>query len=108
MEIKITKKTKLLEQNNDKAHNFYYLINGKILNDEKTRYRPFKFVLFFDAFEIQEYYEQDYYSKEDLKNFIDELCFSYTQHIKSYDDCKEFFEICNDSINSYNKFNKGW
>lgn len=103
MEIKITKRTKLLEQNNEMCHNYYYLINGKILNDEKKRYRPFKFVLFFDCFDIQEYYEKDYYTNDDLRNYIDELCFGFTQYIKSYDDCKEFYEMCNESINSYNQ-----
>lgn len=103
MEIKITKKNKLLEQNNEMCHNYYYLINGKILNDEKKRYRPFKFVLSFDVFEIQEYFEQDYYTKENLRDYINMLCDYYLQFIKSYDDCKEFYEMCNESINSYNQ-----
>ena len=56
MEIKITKTEKLQEINNSMVHNFYYLIHGRIYNDEKTRYKKFKFVLFFDAFDIQEYF----------------------------------------------------
>ena len=34
MEIKITKRTKLLEINNDMCHNFYYLVNGRFYNEK--------------------------------------------------------------------------
>ena len=42
--FEITKKQKLYEINNEKCHNYYYLIYGKIYNENKTRYRKFKFV----------------------------------------------------------------
>ena len=56
MEIKITKRTKLLEINNDMCHNFYYLINGRFYNDNHTAYRKFKFVSWFDIFDVDEYF----------------------------------------------------
>ena len=56
MEIKITKRTKLLEINNDMCHNFYYLVNGRFYNENKTAYRRFKFVIWFDIFDVDEYF----------------------------------------------------
>ena len=52
--VEITKKELLMEQNNDMAHNFYYKINGKIYNKEKTKYKKFKFVLSYDIFDLQD------------------------------------------------------
>ena len=46
-DIKITKISKLLEVNNSMVHNFYYLVNGKIINENKTKYKKFRFVLFY-------------------------------------------------------------
>lgn len=103
MEIRITKKEKLQEINNDKAHNFYYLIYGRIYNDDKTRYKKFKFVLFFDVFDVQEYFEQDFYTKENLRTYINDLIYSYTSLITDYTKTQYFYEICNDTIKQYNK-----
>ena len=63
MEIKITKRTKLLEINNDMCHNFYYLVNGRFYNENKTAYRRFKFVIWFDIFDVDEYFNYIEYSK---------------------------------------------
>lgn len=103
MEIKITKKEKLQEINNSMVHNFYYLIHGKIINDEKTKYKKFKFVLFFDAFDIQDYFEQDYYTKNDIKIYIDALIDGYIGLIPNYENTKDFYTTCNDTILRYNK-----
>lgn len=107
--FEITKKQKLLEVNNDMCHNYYYLIYGKIYNENKTRYRKFKFVVWFDIFDLQEYFEKDIIYKEDIKNYIDDLIFGascvYTDNIKSFDDekgLKEFYNYCNETIKNYN------
>lgn len=103
MEIKITKTQKLLEVNNDMVHNFYYLVNGRIINDNKTKYKKFKFVLFYDIFDLQDYYEtENKITKQMEKEFRDDLIFGYTQYIKSYDDTKDFYNLCNDTIINYN------
>lgn len=104
--IKITKKIKLNEICNEMVHNYYYLIHGKILNNEKTKYKPFKFVLFFDAFDIHDYFEIDYYNNNDIKNYIDDLIFAYTDMIKNYNDCNDFYNLCNETIIKYNNLNK--
>lgn len=103
MEIKITKKEKLQEINNSMVHNFYYLVHGRIINDEKTRYKKFKFVLFFDAFDIQEYFEKDYYTKDDIKEYVNALIDGYTGIIPDYNKTSGFFQVCNDTIERYNK-----
>lgn len=106
VDFKITKKQKILEVNNDKAHNFYYLIYGRIYNKEKTRYRKFKFVEWFDIFDLQEYFDKDYITEDDIKQYVDDLIeTTYIMQIKDYDDkegLKNFYEFCNDTIRNYN------
>ena len=106
VDFKITKKQKLLEVNNDMAHNFYYLICGHIYNDDKTRYRKFKYVVWFDIFDLQEYYEKDYITNVDIKNYIDILEIPCLVNIKNYNDTeglKEFYNYCNETIENYNQ-----
>lgn len=107
--IKITKRQQLLEVNNDMCHNYYYLIYGKFYNEDKTRYRKFKFVLWFDIFDVQEYFEdKEYITNDDIKEYMNEAIFGYTDIVKSYNDTdslKQFYKICNDTINDYNRTN---
>ena len=107
--FEITKKQKLLEVNNDMCHNYYYLIYGRIYNENKTRYRKFKFVEWFDIFDIQEYYEKDFITNTEIKayvnNLIDSIGCSYIDDIKNYNDekgLKEFYNYCNETIKNYN------
>ena len=100
--FEITKKQKLLEVNNDMCHNYYYLIYGRIYNENKTRYRKFKFVEWFDIFDMQEYYEKDFITNTEIKayvnNLIDSIGCSYIDDIKNYNDekgLKEFYNYCN-------------
>lgn len=101
-EVKITKTSKLLEVNNDMVHNFYYLVHGRIINENKTKYKKFRFVLFYDIFDLQEYSENDKITKEMEKEYRDVLIFNMLSTIKSYDDTKDFYELCNDTIKNYN------
>lgn len=103
MEIKITKKQKLQEINNSMVHNFYYLVYGQIINDDATRYRKFKLVLFFDIWDVLEYIEKDTYTQQDIKNYIDALIDGYMSLIPDYNNVKGFFQVCNDTIERYNK-----
>lgn len=109
VDYKITKVHKLYEVNNEKCHNYYYLIYGKIYNENKTRYRKFKFVEWFDIFDMQEYYEKDFITNTEIKayvnNLIDSIGCSYIDDIKNYNDekgLKEFYNYCNDTIKNYN------
>lgn len=106
VDFKITKKQKILEVNNDKAHNFYFLIYGHIYNEEKTRYRKFKFVEWFDIFDLQEYFDKDYITEDDIKQYVNELIDTTNiTNIKDYNDkegLKNFYDFCNDTIRRYN------
>lgn len=102
--IKITKKILLKEG----LFNLnYYLIYGKIYNHKKTLSRNFKFIVNYDDFDLYDYFEKDNYSKEDVKCYIDELIFSYTNLINNFDDVKKFYDACDNSIIDYNKTLKG-
>ena len=104
-EVKITKTSKLLEVNNDMVHNFYYLVYGRIINKDRTKYKKFRFVLFYDIFDLQEYWDDVVITKDMEKEYRNELIFSMVDTIKSYDDTIDFYELCNNTIKNYNKIN---
>jgi hypothetical protein len=105
MNVKITKRKLWHELNCDKCHNYYFAYWGRIYNDENTKYKRFSFIVFFDAFELQEYYSEreDEITNKDIQEYADVLADSFIAIIKSYDDCKDFYDMCNCSIESYNK-----
>lgn len=102
-----TKLEKIFEVNNDMCHNYYYMQYGRIYNADKTQFRRFKFVFWFDIFDVMEYFEQDSVSKEDIAEFSKEVAWStyetYKGGIKSFDDCKAFYDWCNETIDDFNK-----
>jgi len=106
MEIEYTKIQLLYEQNNSMCHNFYYIYYGRIYNEEHTRYRRFKYVEMFDIFDVQEWYEKDYITKKDIRDYALAIENSYLQSIKDYNDTKhlkEFYDYCRESIENYNR-----
>ena len=105
MEIKITKRIKLYDVNSEKCHNYYYGFEGRIYNDEQTKYKRFAFVVWFDIFDLQEAYECEDICDDDILMYADELADYYFGLIKSYDDCKVFYEECNRTIEEFNSRN---
>jgi hypothetical protein len=105
--VELTTHKKLLEVNNSMCHNFYYLQYGRIYNADKTSFRRFKFVLWFDIFDVMEYFEKDVVTKKEIAEFANEVAWSmsetYKGGIKSFDDCQEFYDFCNKTINDFNK-----
>ena len=102
IDFEITKKRKILEINNDKCHNYYYLIFGRIYNENRTKYINFKFAEWFDIFDLQEYFDKDIITKQDIKQYLDEREIIPLLNIKSYDDKKglqNFAEYCNETLN---------
>ena len=110
VDYEYTKVAKLHEVNNDKAHNFYYIYYGRIYNEDKTRYRRFKFVEWFDIFDVQEYFEKEYITRNDIKEYANVLTDNvYLASIRDFNDTKhlkEFYEYCNDTIKNYNSIIK--
>lgn len=105
MKIEFTKINKIYEVNNDMAHNYYYIYYGRIYNKEHTRYRKFKYIDWFDIFDVQEYFEKENITKEDIREYALNLENSYLMTIKDYNDMKglkEFYSFCKDSIKNYN------
>ena len=105
--VELTKREKLLEVNNDMCHNFYYLQYGRIYNADKSQFRRFKFVLWFDIFDAMEYFEKDVVSKQEIDEFANEVAWSMSETfqngIVSFDDCQAFFDMCNETIEDYNR-----
>ena len=119
MEIKITKRTKLLEINNDMCHNYYYLVHGRFYNDENTAYRKFKFIVWFDIFDVDEYFNGDDgdevydipITNDMIMEYLNELIWSSVSMVSDYDNEKElryFYNWCNDTIIDYNQISKFW
>lgn len=103
MEVKITKRRLLKEVDNEKCHNWYWLIYGQIINDEGTRFRKFKFVEWFDVFDVQEYSEYGTSAKEDVMEYLDQCIFCRVDMIRGYNDCADFYEMCNRTIEKWNR-----
>lgn len=107
--FKITKIQKILEVNNDMAHNYYYLIYFHLQNEDKTKYKKGKFVIWFDIFDLQEYYLEENeelrgITQEEIKQYAVEIAISDLEcFYKSYEDTKELQDFCNQSITDYNR-----
>lgn len=115
MTYQVTKRELLEHYSNCYATNWFYLIHGKIYNDEHTRYYRFKFVIWFDGCDYGEWLSdcnlKD--TKANLKDYLENLIDSYVDNIAGmmngkYDKehYKKVVEFCNDTINTYNARNK--
>lgn len=129
--IKITKRERL--DDNCGVFTSYMYITGRIYNNDLSRYRRFYTIvdfctedIYLDELERAYYdkyedYDVDTYSEfqeefdrtfevtdKKIKDYTDMLFYcGYAEYINSFNDCKRFFEICNDSINGYNnRFNR--
>lgn len=107
VDFEITKQQKILEVNNDMCHNYYFLVYGRIYNEGKTRMRKFKYVQWFDIFDVQEFFEdKEWITQEDVREYLNNLEVPYLYNIKDYNDekgLKEFYEYCNETIENYNR-----
>ena len=105
--VELTKLEKVFEVNNSMYHNYYYVQYGRIHNAEHKRFRRFKFVFWFDIFDVMEYFEKDSVSKQDIAEYANELGWNtyetYNGLIRSFDDCQAFYDWCNKTIEDFNK-----
>lgn len=101
MEIKITRKQKLFNVGNEWCDYVnYWLINGRIYNDDHTMYRKFKFVA--DCNFSCDGYDPKTGEIRTESELLEDLIFSYTDTIRSFDNCTDFYDLCNQSIMSFN------
>lgn len=106
MEIKITKR-QILDKCNGSAYSdayTIYLVHGKIINDKKTYFRPYRFVFRVwkdDIFAWDEYPERMSIKRQN--EIRDEMMQGVFDLIKSYDDCEDFIDYCIESIEKYNQ-----
>ena len=107
VDFEITKQQKIKEVNCDMCHNYYFLIHGRIYNEGRTRMRKFKYVLWFDIFDVQEFFEdKEYITYDDVLEYRNNLEVPYLYSIKDYNDekgLKNFYEYCNETIKNYNE-----
>lgn len=104
MKIEYTKINKIYEVNNDMCHNYYYIYYGRIYNKEHTKYRKFKYIEWFDIFDVQEFFDKEWVSNEDIREFALNLENGYLLSIKDFNDekgLKEFYDYCNETIHNY-------
>lgn len=111
VDFKITKTKLLKEHNTDMAHNYYFLIQGRLYNEDKTRYRKFKFVQMVDIFDVQEYFDIEWVNIKDAKECALEFACSLIEMVNDYNDKKNlhyFYEMCNETIENWNKLACYW
>ena len=105
--VELTKKEKILEVNNSMCHNYYYYQHGRIYNADKTKFRRFGFVLWFDIFDVTEYFEKESVTQKEINDYTNiiswETVCTYEGLIKSFDDCSQFYNMCNETIKEYNR-----
>jgi len=102
MEIKITKKEKLLEISNCWIANDYWLIHGRIYNDEHTAFYRFKFVQIIDR--ADDLWDSDAGKDRDYKEVLEELAWCFCDQIgDKFDTGKisSFIDACNDTIRNF-------
>ena len=127
-DIKITKHERL--DNNGGIYVSYMYLTGRITDRNNSRYRPFRVIVGFCIddvyinalgnayYEKYEDYDDDTYaefekaydkkhkskvSDKTINEYVDNIFYDcYAEYINSYADCKEFYQICNGSIDEYN------
>lgn len=123
MEIKITKIKLIAEVVNLAAHNYYYKVNVNV-SDEDSECK-FTFIESFDAFDVQEFYFDDNeigkLTKTKLNEYATYLAYEFLdlhfgfarenndftmQDEKVKKALKSFANVCNNTIDEYNKIKK--
>lgn len=110
MNFEITKMEKIREINNDMVHNYYYLVHGRLYTGDHKRYLKIKHVVYFDIFDIQEYFDKERTTQADTKEYARELAYSnisyYIGNITGEQDrngLKALLGYCNATIKEYNE-----
>ena len=104
--VRITRIQKIKEVCNDMCHNWYYLVYGRIYTKDRKAFQRFKYVVWFDVFDVCEFYEKDGVTSQEIKNYSFEVA---TAFIPSWnlcaENCTDFLNDCNQTIKRYNGLN---
>lgn len=116
MQHEITKITKIKEINNEWAHNFYMVVNGRTYNDEHKRYYTWHFVEWFDIFDLQEWFEDENgkipkLNEQRQKEYARELAWAFIdgegwRDYQNNEQRDKFINACNETIIDYNKYSE--
>jgi len=106
-DYKITKLQKINEVCNDMCHNFYYLAYFRLFSEDGKRYKRGKFVIWFDIFDLQEYFlEEDEtrgITQEEIKQYASEIAVNTLEsYYKNYNNTHDLYEFCRQTIVDYN------
>lgn len=101
--VVITKVELIREVRNDMCHNWYYLCHGRIYTENRKQYQKFRYIIWYDVFDVCEWYDKDSVSKSELREYANELAVSFIPNWNMVaTDCKSFLDDCNHTINRYN------
>ena len=101
--VVITKVELIREVCNDMCHNWYYLCHGRIYTENRKQYQKFRYIIWYDVFDVCEWYDKDSVSKRELREYANELAVSFIPNWNMVaTDCKSFLDDCNHTINRYN------
>ena len=107
-DCEITSCTKHYEVNNDKCHNFYYLVKSRIWTGRDSFFRR-QFVVWFDTEELAEQYpDKSRFSKKDITEYARVCANSFLAKLPSkgevtMESLKRFSDDCVESINRFNR-----
>ena len=112
-EVQVTKAQLLNQQYNSMVSNNWCLVNARIYNKDRTRYRKIKLVECIDADDLYEYYYDDEKSEEEndrgyTKQEIlwmakENALFTIEAYMNNYDDTKDVYNYANETIEKYNR-----
>lgn len=102
MEIKITKRQKLLSVRNEWVAGDWYLVHGRVISDDRKYFYRFKFVLHIDlACDLWDG-ENDIPYDEALNDMIWSFCDMAGDDFSNGKRIREFIRVCNDTIIRWN------
>lgn len=103
--IEITKKQILRDVSNDMSTFKTYLVYFKFYNETKTRFRKGHFVQTIEHNELFEYADKDFLTKKEQNEITHEIIFSTIEaYATNYNNPKQLFDFCNETIKDYNKY----
>ncbi len=101
--VKITKRINLGTVCNEKCHNFYYNVRLRIYFGD-SKYLKCSMLIWFDIFDVQEYFDKDNVTQKDINDYLNEMIFVEIDTINGANltVTQNFIKQCNEKIKEYN------